>query len=486
MSDLEHYLTGYRYAAAMVRRFPSGWGRLGLFTYHNGVLWETRDVFLAPEQLLLALAAKEKNRGQPVLLFLDANRPHPLRPSLSAGLSIFKQLVDMLGVDIPIFRFGLAGDPLFDALRPARIGLEWLAAHPAALAQVVADISPLHVEVDIEALKEDRELGDVERIVKLLRRWLGPPTLTDDIREKFRSAEGEAAREAVGLAAATIAAAANPTLLLYRSAKYAVAFARLLSRRRKKERREMLEQWQRSIEEAYTADVIRELAAERSTVVDIIAALRRYGLCIVLNATYQTYYDIFITALLSQIVEEWEPTRREATIILDGASYLLKSPLTEELVLGLPDRTPRWRTACYVHTHDPPEESRLQELIRTIVGEAAVIFDVAPEHFDFAFQDLSLSQRAWLLHRFEKIAQLHRQGRLGYLIYDRRSRPPWKLQEVGISPRLWLSSRLRDTRKAIIRLSQVPFMEREAVKEANASIREEPMPPTGTKEKSTD
>jgi len=475
MTDLR-YVNGYRYATAIVRRFPSRWTRLGLFTYHNGALWDNRDVFLAPEQLLLALAAREQKQGHPTLLFLDANRTHPLRPSRSSGLSAFKRLVDTLGVDIPVFRFGRSGDPAFDALRPARIGLEWLASHPETLAQVVADISPLHLDVDMEALKEDRELGDVERIVKLLRRWLGPPTLTDDIREKFRSAEGEAAREAAGLAAATIAAAANPTLLLYRGAKYAVAFARLLSRRRKKERREMLEQWHRSVEEAYTPESVGELVAEQSTVVNIIAALRRYNLCIILNSTYQTYYDLFITSLLSQIVEEWEPTRTEATIILDGVSYLLKSPLTEDLVLGLPDRRPRWHTACYVHTHDPPEESRLQELIRSLVKETAVIFDVAPEHFDFAFQNLSLSQRAWLMHRFERIAQLHRQRRLGYLIYDRRTSPPWKLQEVGISPRLWLSSRLHDTHRAITTLLAQTQPDEQGSDEIETSIREENMP----------
>lgn len=78
-------------------------------------------------------------------------------------------------------------------------------------------------------------------------------------------------------------------------------------------------------------------------------ALQERGLCIPLNATYETYYDVFLTALLTQLVESSEKARKPVSIILDGASYLLKSQYAKGFVLRLTDHGSVWRSACGVH-----------------------------------------------------------------------------------------------------------------------------------------
>jgi hypothetical protein len=451
MSD-SSYMAGYQYALTIVQRFPVGWRNLGLFAFKGHRLWETKGVFLAPEQLLVALAMREKKEKQTILLLLDANRQHAFETAKMAHFAALRRVLENDSVSTPVFRFGLSGNGEIDALPAARMGLEWLGAHPAGLAQVVEDISPLHKHVDIESLTKSKDLNDIGNIVDLLQRWLGPPTLVDDIRQQLLGPDEESGPKAKEIADEAVQTATNPTLMLFRGAKYVYSFAKILSRRHQKERQEMLEQWQNSVEEAYTPEKVSEFVAERTTVPELVHALQEQGLCILLNNTYQTYYDVFLIALLEQLVEASDTAQKPLTIVLDGAAYLLKSRYAKDFVLHLGDRGAAWRTACFVHTYDPPEEEPLQELMRAFLEEAAVIFDVAPEYFEFAFKDLAVSQRAWLLRRFEEIALLQQQGKLGYLTYNKQSPTPWTLMEVKAELPQQVVSRLHAARRALASL----------------------------------
>jgi hypothetical protein len=446
------YMAGYQYALTMVQRFPDGWRNLGLFTFKGNRLWEAKGVFLAPEQPLVALATREKKEKQPILLLLDANRQHAFQITKTAGFAALRRVLEADSVNTPVFRFGTSGNGEFDALPAARIGLEWLGDHPAALAQVVEDISPLRKSTDIESLTKSKHLNDIDNVVDLLQRWLGPPTLIDDIRQQLRGTDEEGGPKAKEIADEAVQTATNPTLMLFRGAKYVYSFAKILSRRHQKEQQEMLEQWQNSVEEAYTPEKVSEFVAERTSVPEIVRALQERGLCILLNTTYETYYDVFLIALLAQLVDASATAQVPLTIILDGAAYLLKSRYAKDFVLHLGDRGAAWRTACFIHTYDPPEEEPLQELTRAFLEEAAVIFDVAPEYFEFAFKDLAVSQRAWLLRRFEEIALLQQRGKLGYLTYNKQSPTPWTLMEVKAELPQQVLSRLHAARRALASL----------------------------------
>ncbi len=452
MSIDPSYLAGYQYASAMVQKFPKKWNRFGIFTYQNGPLWETNGIFLSPEQLLLALAIRERENQVPIILFIDANRDHALSLSTPIGLAAFQHLIQMDESPLPIFRFGEGSTEQINLLPQLRIDLQWLGKNPAALAKVIEDISPLEKTANIEHLEKKEDLAKIENIANLLQKILGPPTISDDVREKMQKST-DTGKEAASIASAAVQAAVNPTLLLFRGAKYVYAFAKLLSNRRTGDRKQMLSQWQESIQNAYQPEEVEKFVGKDSNFERFFTALKENGIGVILNYTYDSYYDVFVPALLTQIRNQWKGASGEGIALLDGASYLLKSRYAEDLVLGLAEYTPAWRTVSFVHTYDPPEEARLNELTRQFVQEAAVIFDVAPKHFEFAFHNLAVSQRAWLLRRFEEIAKLQQRKKLGYLTYDQSYRTPWSLREVRPTPRQWLTERIRATREALSSLT---------------------------------
>jgi hypothetical protein len=452
MSIDSNYLSGYQYATAMVQKFPKKWNRFGIFTYQNGPLWETKGIFLSPEQLLLALAFRERANQVPTILFIDANREHSFSLRSTIGLAAFQHLIHIEESNLPIFRFGEGPTDQNNSLSQLRIDLEWLGGNPAAIVKVIEDISPLEKTANIETLEKKEDLAKIENIASLLQEILGPPSITDDVREKLRKGK-DTGKEAAGIASAAVQAAVNPTLLLFRGAKYVYAFAKLLSNRRTGDRKEMLSEWQESIETAYQPEEIAKFVGRDSSFEKFFSVLKKEGIAIILNYTYDSYYDVFIPALITQIRNQWEGPSGEGIALLDGAAYLLKSRYAEELVLGLAEFSSAWRTVSFVHTYDPPEEARLNEITRRFVQEAAVIFDVAPEHFEFAFQSLAVSQRAWLLRRFEEIAKLHQRKKLGYLTYDQDYQTPWSLRDVRPSARQWLTERIRATREALSSLT---------------------------------
>lgn len=90
--------------------------------------------------------------------------------------------------------------------------------------------------------------------------------------------------------------------------------------------------------------------------------------------------------------------------------------------------------------------------MRAFVKEAAVIFDMAPKYFEFAFKDLAVSQRAWLLSCFEEIVILRQQDKLGYLIYNRQNPALWTLSEVQSESPKRVMSRLKAMHRALASL----------------------------------
>jgi hypothetical protein len=300
--SIPRYKRGYEWFSHLANTSLSrkDWRRLGLFSFYDAPYAESDLLYLSPKQVMLTMAKMTKKKENGLVFVVDAMEKDELGLSKKQGYDQFIEIYDGLFPDAMKYYFGPKdSDRIWlHTSQALKIPLGWLAKRPNVFAEVLSDASIMGEEV----ASADATFEDFDGMIEILKEKLGPPSLTEEVMGKIRSAEtSEYAGEAVGLMTVLV----SPTTAVTRGVKYLGKFMSLLKDRRKQEMKEVYQEWKDRVEKGYSEENLRKFFDDSpeysSGIVEAIAAFKPILLII---ETRNTLYDLFLPLALKHLVEE--------------------------------------------------------------------------------------------------------------------------------------------------------------------------------------
>jgi hypothetical protein len=380
--SIPRYKRGYEWFSHLANTSLSkkDWRRLGLISFYDAPYAESNLLYLSPKQVMLTMAKIAKKRENGLVLVVDAMEKDEMGLSTKQGFDQFMEIFDGLFPDAVKYYFGPKDSDRtwLHTNQALKIPLQWLVKRPNAFAEVLSDASFVGEEV----APADASFEDFDGMIEVLQEKLGPPSLTDEVMGKIRSAEAsEYAGEAVGLMTVFV----SPTTAVTRGVKYLGKFMSLLKDRRKQEMKEVYQEWTDRVEKGYSEENLKKFFDDSqdysSGIVEAIASFKPILLII---ETRNTLYDLFLPLALKHLVEEIgyiPPSRRPRT-----KEEVLKSrekPKDDEI-----DDRLSYESVEGIATEDlPPVTDQLiqtvidheEELARVKVDMADVEYEGKPE-----------------------------------------------------------------------------------------------------------
>jgi len=163
---------------------------------------------------------------------------------------------------------------------------------------VLSDASPVGEVIG----PADASFENFPGMIEVLVEKLGPPSLTEEVMGKIRSAEAsEYAGEAVGLMTVFI----SPTTAVSRGVKYLGKFMSLVKDRRKQEMKEVYQEWTERVEKGYSEENLRKFFDDSAEFESgLIEAASSFKPILIVIETRSTLYDLFLPLVLQHLVEE--------------------------------------------------------------------------------------------------------------------------------------------------------------------------------------
>jgi hypothetical protein len=165
-------------------------------------------------------------------------------------------------------------------------------------AEVLSDASPVGEVIG----PADTAFEDFPGMIEVLIEKLGPPSLTEEVMGKIRSAEAsEYAGEAVGLMTVFI----SPTTAVSRGVKYLGKFMSLVKDRRKQEMKEVYQEWTERVEKGYSEENLKKFFDDTPGFKSrLVEAASSFKPILLVTETRGTLYDVFLPLVLQHLVEE--------------------------------------------------------------------------------------------------------------------------------------------------------------------------------------
>ena len=276
------------------------WRRLGIFSFYDAPYAASKLLYLSPKQVM-AVMAREALVGERGLVFVvDALERAEMGLSTKPGFDQFMEIFEGLFPDSEKFYFGPRDSErtyLHD-YHSLKVPLTWLIKRPNIFAEVLSDASPIGEQIG----PGDASFEDFAGMIEVLTEKLGPPSLTEEVLGKIKSAEAsDYAGEAVGLMTVFV----SPTTAVSRGVKYLGKFVSMLKNRRKQEVKEVYAEWEQRVTEGYSEDNLRKFFdpdPEYSSGLEEAVASQKPVLLII--ETRGTLYDLFLPLVLQHLVEE--------------------------------------------------------------------------------------------------------------------------------------------------------------------------------------
>ncbi len=451
----EHHLTRRR------------WRRLGFLSFYDAPYIDSDALYLSPKQTMLVMAKLAKKSDNALIIVADALEKGEMGLSSREGFDQFMSIFDRVFPNAAKYYFGpkTSDRAWLHEARPLKIPLKWLVEHPNVLAEVLSDASPVGEIIG----PGDAAFEDLEGMREVLIEKLGPPSLTEEVLGKIRTAEAsEYAGEAVGLMTVFI----SPATAVSRGMKYLGKFVSMVKERRRQEVREIYEEWQQRVENGYSVDNLRRFLDEDPNArLDVVDHVKNRGTVLIITETRDTLYDLFLPLLLRRLVEEIgyvpphlrprrEPSsegagdsesgatgqtseddgggmqkepfegKPETVLFLDAATHLSKFTRSFEFAVGIPDRMPNVSVAASFFTNQQQVTESLEKGVIEYMRNWAFVFDLHPQLFDIVTSNLPISKKAWLMLQLQELERVRSEGGVGFLEYYADSEMPWHLHVV--------------------------------------------------------
>ena len=300
--SIPRYKRGYEWFSHLANSQLSkqNWRRLGIFSFYDAPFAESDLLYLSPKQVMLTMAKIAKKKESGLVIVADAMEKGEMGLSTKPGFDQFMEIFDGLFPDSSKFYFGPRDSKrawLHD-FPTLKIPLQWLIKRPNIFAEVLSDASPVGEIIG----PGDAAFENYEGMIEVLVEKLGPPSLSEEVMGKIRSAEAsEYAGEAVGLMTVFI----SPTTAVSRGVKYLGKFVSMVKDRRKQEVKEVYEEWTKRVTEGYSKENLLKFFDDsedfKSPLVDAVSSFKPILLIL---ETRGTLYDLFLPLVLQHLVEE--------------------------------------------------------------------------------------------------------------------------------------------------------------------------------------
>ena len=309
MSDIEideesipRYKRGYEWFSHLAnsKLTKKDWRRLGLFSFYDAPYVESELLYLSPKQVMLTMAKIAKKKESSLILVVDALEKAEMGLSTKPGFDQFMELFEGLFPNATKLYFGPKDSERewLHEYPSLKIPLSWLTKRPNVFAEVLSDASPVGEEIG----PADASFENFEGMIEVLIEKLGPPSLTEEVMGKIRSAEAsEYAGEAVGLMTVFI----SPTTAVSRGVKYLGKFMSLVKDRRKQEMKEVYQEWTDRVEKGYSEENLKKFFDDSPDFESgLIEAASSFKPILLVTETRGTLYDLFLPLVLQHLVEE--------------------------------------------------------------------------------------------------------------------------------------------------------------------------------------
>ncbi|MBN2230489.1 MAG: hypothetical protein JW779_12955 [Candidatus Thorarchaeota archaeon] len=300
--SIPRYKRGYEWFSHLANTSLSKntWKRLGLFSFYDKPYVESNLLYLSPKQVMLTMAKMAIKKETGLLLVVDAMEKGEMGLSTRQGFDQFMEIFEGLFPDATKFYFG-SKDSERDWLHEypsLKIPLNWLIKRPNIFAEVLSDASIVGEEVG----PGDAAFEDFAGMIEVLEEKLGPPSLTDEVMGKIRSAEAsDYAGEAVGLMSVFV----SPTTAVSRGVKYFGKFISLVKDRRKQEIKDVYQDWTDRVKRGYSEENLRKFFDDSEDFsAGIVEAINSFKPVLLIIETRNTLYDLFLPLVLKHVVDE--------------------------------------------------------------------------------------------------------------------------------------------------------------------------------------
>jgi hypothetical protein len=276
------------------------WSRLGLFSFYDAPYAASNLLYLSPKQVMTIMAKQAVGKDKTLVFVADALERAEMGLSTESGFNQFMHVFDSLFPDAEKYYFGPkeSDRTYMHGYQSLKIPLTWLMKRPVIFSEVLSDASPVSEDIG----PGDAAFENFEGMYEILTEKLGPPSLTEEVLGKIKGTEAsEYAGEAVGLMTVFI----SPTTAVTRGVKYLGKFMSMVKDRRKQEVKEVYEEWEKRVQDAYAIDNLKKFFDEsedyKSGLSDSVADNKPV---LLITETRGTLYDLFLPLVLQHLVEE--------------------------------------------------------------------------------------------------------------------------------------------------------------------------------------
>ncbi|MHA1484334.1 MAG: hypothetical protein ACTSPR_03330, partial [Candidatus Thorarchaeota archaeon] len=265
-----------------------------------------------------------KTKDHALVFVVDSLERGEMGLSTKAGFDQFIEIFDGLFPDSKKFYFGSKDSERtwLHEYPPLKIPIEWLVSRPNVFAEVLSDAAPIG-----EIIKPgDASFEDIAGMIEVLVEKLGPPSLTEEVLNKIRSAE---ASEYAGEAAGLLVAFVNPATAVTRGVKYLGKFMDLVKDRRRQEVKDVYKEWTERVTSGYSEENLTKFFEhEPESMSEFLKGVTDLKSVLLITETRGTLYDLFLPLVLQHLVAQigYIPPHRRPK----RESELKKSDVEEE------------------------------------------------------------------------------------------------------------------------------------------------------------
>ncbi|MHA1917020.1 MAG: hypothetical protein ACTSUV_01750 [Candidatus Ranarchaeia archaeon] len=448
----EQYEKGLKFSKTAIFQFldsiDPNWRSLGIFTFEEGEIIDTEEVFVSPEMLLLSVASILSRKNQNTLLIINSNKPHKYSISSENGKLIFDDSLNHFDFSQDsLFYFGskLKENNIFESIPSLKIDLDWILDHKPFLAKVVEQSNLVNRNIKVNKLSD---VFDIPELSKFFIKSLGPPSLSEDAVRKVQGITDDSIVSDL----TTFNPITNPFGAAYKGIKYAYKLAKLRKERQQDEVQKQYSEWQENIDIGYSEEVLSDLF-QSNGLEQLIHHMKNNKITIIINDTFGTPHELCLNLLLRNILDLWnkETNNEDLFCVLDNGSMYVRTQVFSDLIRPPPNSKVNLHFVSNFSTKNPSDEKILVETSKDYLRDLAIVFDISPKIFDQVFGNLSFSNKSFLQKQFEDVGKKTTKESIYYLTLDKSEKQQWKINKLKLrSMKTIFSSFKKDLEKKII------------------------------------
>ena len=390
------------------------WKKCGIIAYKD-VIYESSKMYIDSIFLQLALAKVLRRKGIIAIPIINDDHEFIQR-------EYYNMLINFL-IKNDFFPFYFGGEtriPETIASFPhITLSISWIEKNREKVAKIVESLCLVQRTID----PEDIDTESLESLGEFFVKALGPPSLSEQLKEEFISDKLRLTLDAIGAASAFL----NPYALIGTTVKTLWRTIGVILKRRSAELKAKFEEWTKNLQNFFSKKKLQKILSDEFPE-EVLEKIISNNIAIISDAV-RTPYEVFLVMLVEQLTEALREYSEEAPIlfITDLSHSLLRSEYFRKLLLG-----ENLNVVSYIQTDGLALKEEYMSFVERFMKEKAIIFNIAAEYFEKAIKGLPYSMKAMLLQFFAKIETTKKA--LAFVHYD--AKKGWNFEKIR-EPLLW-------------------------------------------------